>query len=145
MSMNLFLFCIYTSVCGLTCSLFKVSVRHCSLSFSRLLASSQGYNSLPQCFSPAVLPDLWKLPWLFRHSSASFQLVFLENYFACRCILDVFVSQGELHFLLLHHVDSQPEIICLNNIREVQYSILTITSIYLSSSFLQEAFVGYSK
>ena len=46
---------------------------------------------------------------LYRRHSASFQLVFCENYSMCRCILDVFVRGGEFHVLLHCHLDPSPK------------------------------------
>ena len=41
---------------------------------------------------------------LLYMSPASFELVFHESS-TCRCIFDVFVGRGEVHILLLHHLD----------------------------------------
>ena len=46
-------------------------------------------------------------PWLCR--SASFRLVFSENCSPRRWIFDVFVGGGELHILLLPHLDLRPQ------------------------------------
>ena len=42
---------------------------------------------------------------LYRSPSASFYLVFHTSCTTCRCIFDVFVRGGELHILLLCHLD----------------------------------------
>ena len=42
--------------------------------------------------------------WLYRYSSASFQLVSCENFSTRRCIFDVFKGGGDLHILLFCHL-----------------------------------------
>ena len=61
------------------------------------LSSIPGAQVPTWCFFPPVLPDYLEVEsflqaWLFRNSSASFQLIFHENFSTCRCIFDVFVG-----------------------------------------------------
>ena len=44
-------------------------------------------------------------PWLYRSLSASFQLVFSENFSTCRYIFNVFMGGGKFCILLLCHRD----------------------------------------
>ena len=56
-------------------------------------------------------PLTWRIPHPFGslRSSASVQSMFCENRSTCRCIFDVLVGEGELHVLLLHHLDPIPQ------------------------------------
>ena len=45
---------------------------------------------------------------LYRSPSAIFQLVFNEDCSTCKYIFDVFLGVGELHIVLLHHLDLSP-------------------------------------
>lgn len=59
------------------------------------------------CLFP-VLPasvEAFVQVWVYKNSSASFQLVFCENCSTCRCVFDVFVGRDEL---LLCHLDHPP-------------------------------------
>ena len=46
--------------------------------------------------------------WLYKRSSANFQLVSCENCSTCRYVFDTFVETGELYILLLYHLDLLP-------------------------------------
>ena len=53
--------------------------------------------------------------WLYKSPSASFQLVFTENYCTHRCIFDVLVEGSELHVFLFCHLDlSSLVFTCMN-------------------------------
>ena len=69
---------------------------------------------LPGCFctaNPSPLPGLISeaqdslCPFSSLRSSASIQQALCETQSMCRCIFDVFVGEGELQVLLLHHLD----------------------------------------
>lgn len=125
----------YQSLCALTVS--KSAHRRSSQVESGLLQplcpslSSQQTRGLPRVcpawtFSPLQIPPTEASPvlipffpsylvmqrlflqlWLYR-SSASFQLIFCEKRSMWKCIFDVFVEDGELHVLLLHHLQIPP-------------------------------------
>ena len=48
------------------------------------------------------------LPAFSRYSVRTVPHVDVFFFFFCRCIFDVFVKGGELHVLLLRHLDSEP-------------------------------------
>lgn len=57
--------------------------------FLFLWAPSQEHRSWRSCaldYAPFLQP------WLYRNLSASFQLVFIEKFSTCRCILNVFIE-----------------------------------------------------
>ena len=65
--------------------------------FSSFQIPLRGRGPNPTPFFPSY-PVTWKSflqLWLYRSSSASFQLVFHEQCSACRCIFNVFVAGGE--------------------------------------------------
>ena len=67
--------------------------------------------------------------WLFKISSLTFQLVFYENCSTYRCIFDVIVGGGELHFLLLLFYLDIPPTFCV-------FEVIFYIFIYISSLFI---------
>ena len=73
----------------------------------------------PDLITP--LPLLPKSMWIFLtvlvvpSLSTSFQLVFSESCFTCRCIFDVFLMRNEFCILLLHLLDLNLSLYDLNS------------------------------
>ena len=106
-------------ICGSDLSLSRVSVSPCNLSFplSPLLVAQ--VLTQPLFFhSYSIMCLSFLQPWLYRSHSSSFQLIFSENFSACRCIFDVFLAGSELQILLFCHLDPN--------------SLLSVLSMYLT-------------
>ena len=90
--------------CGSTCSLPRARVHPCgpSLPFRTLL----GRRSQADAFFSNLLGymEIFLIALIVQFF-CQFLLVFHENCSTCRCIFDVFVEGGELHILLLCHLD----------------------------------------
>ena len=72
---------------------------------NRTQIPSHFLSSFPSFFHPTQICGDLSCPFQCPTSSASVQLVFCENCFICKCILDAFVERDEVHdFLLLHHL-----------------------------------------
>ena len=97
------------SLWDLNCSLPRFDVLPCSLPFflSSLSGAQVPHGLLFPSFNPITCGSFLQ-PWFYRSPSASFQLVFSENYSSCRFIFDVFVGRGELYVLLFCHLDWNP-------------------------------------
>lgn len=85
-----------------------------------LLVISQGHRSQPKAllFFPSypiiIMCVQFLQPWLYKSRSSSFYLVFHETCTTCRCIFGVFISGGELHLLLLCHLDLPHKVLFLD-------------------------------
>ena len=98
----------------------RPSFFHCTVIWI-LLFPIQGYgvsfllkSSLPGCrphpnsfFSLLSYAVMWRFscPSQSLRSSFSIQQMFGVNWSTCRCMVNVFVGEGELYVLLLHHLE----------------------------------------
>lgn len=95
--------------CGLSCLLPRVGECLCGPFLPLRSLSRVGVSALCLFLSYPVTWRSFLQLWWYRSSFASFHLVFCENCSTCIVFLLCFCrGRGELHILLVHHLDNNP-------------------------------------
>lgn len=113
-------------VCGLTYLLAMGRVHSCRPHL-RFLLGAEG-TIFFQAYLVTERSSMHLL--LCRNSSASFQIVFHENFFTHRCMFDVFVVGGELRNLIFCHLDQAHTFFLLKH--DIAGSVVLVDSFFLS-------------